>query len=365
MTPDRTLPGLSRRDCLHRMAALACGSAALPALSTLSGCAATRDVANATDAQPATPLSGVLRLWGHGQRDGGPALPLVEAWARGFVQRHPGVRVTHRLRGDNTAIGGLYTGAADLALMIRPPLAIEVDGYKPLIGNEPFAVPVATGGVASAAHAPAVVACVHPDNPLRQLSLAQLDALLSADRRRGHAPITRWADLGVQGPCRDQPVRVLLPDLASDTAQWLQHAVMAGGQKWAGTLHEMGSLDDPTAAAAPTGRRLMQALRDDPCALAITTTAHTEAPLRALALSADAGAPAVAPTPYSVAQRRYPLVRTLFLYARRPAGQGLEPLAAAFLRHVLGASGQADVAHDGRYLPLPPEMAGHTLERLA
>jgi ABC-type phosphate transport system substrate-binding protein len=54
---------------------------------------------------------------------------------------------------------------------------------------------VAGGAYDTPDKTPAIGVYVHRDNPLRNLSLPQLDALYSSDRLRGaSAPITRWGE---------------------------------------------------------------------------------------------------------------------------------------------------------------------------
>ena len=85
--------------------------------------------------QPQQQVSGLIRTWGHGSRQQDFIGALVRSWQDGFEKHQAGVRFEATLRGDATAIGGLYTGAADIALMERPPLAIELDGYQPIFAR--------------------------------------------------------------------------------------------------------------------------------------------------------------------------------------------------------------------------------------
>jgi phosphate transport system substrate-binding protein len=304
---------------------------------------------------PQSAVAGSIRIWGHGSRDRSPAGALVAAWARGFQRIHPAVRFEVTLRGDSTAIGGLYTGAADVALMERPPIAIELDGYKPIFGHDPFGVVIATGSLDRADHALAPVVFVHRRNPLTHLSLAQLDAVIGADRRRGHPPVATWGDLGVAGPLRDQPVEVLTYDIASELPQFLETAVMGGSQKWTGRLREFG--------ASP--RALMQALQDTPNALAIATWPDRTPQAKAIALAASPADPAVLPTRDTVAQRRYPLVRDLQVFVERTPGQPLRPVLHEFLSYLLSAPGQQAITRDGGYFALPAQDAQRGKESLA
>lgn len=318
---------------------------------------------NPTAYLPRQQVQGRIRIWGHGSREKDFIGPLVSSWTDAFRKHQPGVQFEVALRGDSTAIGGLYTGAADLALMERPPIAMELDGYRPIFGHDPFGVEIATGSLDLANHALAPVIFVHRSNPLQQLTLQQLDALIGADRKRGHPPIARWADLGVEGPCKDQPATVLMPDIESEIPQFLEEAVMGGSQKWTGRLREFG--DPSSRNGAATGAKIMAALNADPCAIAIATWPDAIPEAKAVALGTSASGPHVLPTRESIAQRRYPLARALRAYVDRTPGQAVAPALREFLAFVLSTEGQSLVARDGGYYPLPQDLAVHAKESFA
>jgi phosphate transport system substrate-binding protein len=57
-----------------------------------------------------------------------------------------------------------------------------------------------------------------------------------------------------------------------------------------------------------------------------------------------------------VANRSYPLTRTVYFYINRTPGKPVSPLVREFLRYILSREGQADVARQEIYLPLTPAM---------
>ena len=71
----------------------------------------------------------------------------------------------------------------------------------------------------------------------------------------------------------------------------------------------------------------------------------------ALALS-DAG-PFVDPSRESFQARTYPLVRNIYIYLNRAPGEAVPARFREFLRYILSAQGQAIVAEDSGFLPLP------------
>lgn len=330
-------------------------------LFTLGVLAAACLAAQGAAAQPADALSGVVRVWGHGSVRDDYVGPLLAALEQGFRARHPGVSFANTLRGDDTAIGGLYTGQADIALMERVPIAIELDAYQPIFKADPFGVSIATGSVAAPHHANPLAILVHPDNPLRELTLAQVDAVFGADRRRG-APAAAhlWGELGLTGAWAAQPIHVYIPPITHDDAQFFESAVMKGSQKWTGALREVG--DRKASAATEAAAGTAAAVARDRYGIALSSTRYADQGGRALAL-ADGGE-FIPPTPASVASRGYPLARKVSMFAVRAPDRPLAPAVKAFLQYVLGDEGQAAIARDGGYYPLAPETAQREKEKL-
>lgn len=61
----------------------------------------------------------VLRIWGPRVDEtlSNPLLAVLTKLEADYRQTHPGVTFIHHLKGNDSALGGLYVGAADLALM--------------------------------------------------------------------------------------------------------------------------------------------------------------------------------------------------------------------------------------------------------
>jgi phosphate transport system substrate-binding protein len=318
-------------------------------------------VAGAPEAptRPARQVAGPIRLWGHGRRDADVLGGLVASWQSGFHAIQPRATLVATLRGDATAIGGLYTGAADVALMERDPLPIELEGYLPVLGRPPLQLDIATGSLDRPDHAFAPVVFVHRDNPLARLTLAQLDAILGADRRRGGAAVKTWGDLGLGGAWKDKPITVYMFGLDQDVSRFLEKAVLGGSQKWTANLREF---DDAPGASA--GRRIVDALSHDPFGIAVSCACDSAPDVKPVALAVDSNAAFVPATRETVRSRAYPLARPVSMFVDRAPGQALAPKIAGFLAYVLGPQGQAAIARDGGYLPLPPDVALQQIERL-
>ncbi len=291
--------------------------------------------------------SHAVRVWGHGHPGRDDMGALVRAWEDGFHKAHPEFRETrfeNSLTGNASAIGGLYTGAAELALIDRPPLAIEVDAYQQGAGHDPTGVAVATGSLATLHRAPALAIVVAATNPMRAISLEQLDAVFSADHRRAAVRVNTWGELGLKGDWAHRPVHLYGFGINRVQSFLFEKAVMKGSQKWREGLHEVadGSEDAPAAIVAAVG--------NDSQGIGIASMDGVKGEgVRVLPVIGDTGE--AMPNEDNLGTGRYALGRTVYAYFNRDAKNGMDPAVKAFLEYVLSQQGQALVRRNG-YLPL-------------
>src|SRR6266849_3364748 len=99
-------------------------------------------------------ISGTIRSWGNDQMKA-----LMTRWEEGFMKHHPAVRFETTLHGTGTAIAGLYTGVADVALMGRSANSTENMAFEWVYRYKPFGIQVSTGSLAvpGKSYAPAVL----------------------------------------------------------------------------------------------------------------------------------------------------------------------------------------------------------------
>ena len=106
--------------------------------------------------------------------------------------------------------------------MSREMLPAEVEAFRRVRGVEPLAIKVAIDAVA---------VFVHPANPMGSLSLAQLDAIYSAERRcDGAAEAVRtWGQVGAGGPWAEQAIMAYGHRARSGTRMVFRRVALCGG----------------------------------------------------------------------------------------------------------------------------------------
>jgi phosphate transport system substrate-binding protein len=299
---------------------------------------------------------------------------LMARWEEGFRALQPGIRFSDRLKGTASAPFGLYEWVADLALMGRQIYPYEYYGVYRRSLLAPVEIAVATGSFDRPHESPALAVFVHRDNPLRQLTLPQLDRIFGAARTGGwqgldwHTEVARtdrddirtWGQLGLTGAWANRPIHVYgPPGIYPGGVSFFQTRVFGGADSWNEGLREF-----------PDRGAMMAALGADPDGIAYAGMDHATSAVRTLALAETAASPPVTLTRAHVADRSYPLTRTIYIYFAPdqpngdPADPKVDPKVREFLRYVLSRQGQEAVALDGNYLPLTAALAAAQQEKL-
>ncbi len=341
------------------------------ALLALAAGAAAADADPAALPPPYQPapqtLSGTIRIWGHGAFAGRQDFieTLVRSWEAGFQRHYPQVQFENHLSGTAAAIGSLYTGVGDLALMGREIWPNEVAGFEEVYHYPPTGLDVVTGSLDVRNHGYAIVIFVHKDNSLRKLTLAQLDAVFSASHRRAGKAALTWGDLGLVGEWKDKPVHPYGLSISRGFAEYFEDAVFGGSRLWNPEMREFADQAGSKGGGIDGGQALVDALAVDPLGIGYAGLLYHNSDVRPLALAQDERGPYVEPTRQTVLDHSYPLTRKITMFLNRAPGQPVEPRLTEFLRYILSREGQEAVLRDGGgYLPMPAPLAAGELQKL-
>jgi phosphate transport system substrate-binding protein len=268
---------------------------------------------------------------------------LVALWAEGFKKSYPGIREGIEGKGSASAPPALTEGTCSFAPMSRDWKDSEVDSFKQKHGYPPTVVPVAIDMLA---------VFVHKDNPLKELTLQQVDSIFSKNRNGGlKTEIRTWGDLGLEGEWKDRAISLYGRNATSGTYGYFkENALFKGDFK-------------PTVKEQPGSSAVVQAVASDRFGIGYSGIGYRSADVRALAIAPQDGKPAVAPEPPAAYSGEYPLARFLYMTVNHKPGGRLDPLRREFLRYVLSGSGQADVVKDG-YLPITAAVARRAVDGL-
>lgn len=266
---------------------------------------------------------------------------LMALWAEGFRSFYPNVQIEIEGKGSSTAPPALVAGAAQFGPMSREMKAKEVDEFEARFGYKPTALPTAIDMLA---------VYVHRDNPIKGLTLQQVDAIFSKTRRGGHLHDVRtWGQVGLTGAWASRPISLYGRNSASGTYGYFkEHALFGGDYK-------------DEVKEQPGSSSVVQGVAGDLYAIGYSGIGYKTADVRAVPLAQDAQSPLVEATPENAYTGEYPLARLLYVYVNHKPSSQLDPLRREFVRYIFSKQGQEDVIKDG-YYPVPAAMARDALQ---
>ena len=293
-----------------------------------------------------------IRIWGHGALGHDYIESLMIKWEAGFRKTHPGVQFDNELHGTASAIGSLYTGTGEIAIMGREIWPVEVDAFEDVHHYPPLGIDIVTGSLDIRNKDFALVVFVNRANPLARLSLPQIAKLFGAERR----PPATWGELGLTGDWAARPIRLYGFEIHRGFGYYLEQRVMNGSTKWNPALVELGDVKKADGSLLDAGQRIVDAIGADPDAIGYSSLLYKNPEIRALPIG-PSGGPFLLPTHETIANHTYALTRSITAYIDRAPGKPADPRVDAFLRYVLSPEGQQAVIEDGGYTALPPAVA--------
>lgn len=255
---------------------------------------------------------------------------LMTYWAEGFKAKYPNVNIQIEGKGSSTAPPALIEGTAQLGPMSREMKPTEIDAFEKKYGYKPTAVKVAID---------AIGIFVNKDNPIKGLTLQQVDAIFSSTYKRGGKPIGTWGDLGLTGPWQSKAISVYGRNSASGTYGYFKEIALSGGDY------------KPTVKEQPGSSSVVQGVTSDLGGIGYSGIGYKTSGVKAVPIITEAGIP-FEPTLENSLSKKYPLARFLMVYVNKKPTEPTDKLTAEFLKFALSKEGQEIVLKDG-YFPLP------------
>ncbi|MCZ7645248.1 MAG: phosphate ABC transporter substrate-binding protein [Planctomycetota bacterium] len=268
---------------------------------------------------------------------------LMALWAEKFKSFYPNVNIQIEGKGSTTAPPALIEGTAQLGPMSRPMKSSESDAFEKKYGYKPSVARVAVDALA---------VFVNKDNPVKGLSLTQVDAVFGKTLKRGHASdIATWGQVGLEGDWKERPISLYGRNSASGTYGFFkEHALSKGDFKDA-------VKEQPGSAA------VVQGITVDKFAIGYSGIGYATAGVRAVPLCNKDGEAFVEANADNCYSGKYPLGRFLYIYYNKAPGKPLDPLIKEFFKMVLAKDGQEVVVKDG-YYPLTKKLTEDDLKKL-
>ena len=267
---------------------------------------------------------------------------LMTLWAESYKQSYPNVNIQIQAAGSSTAPPALTEGTANLGPMSRAMKDSEIQAFEQKYGYKPTAVPVAIDALA---------VFVHKDNPIKQLTMQQVDAIFSSTRLCGEAKdLKTWGDIGLTGEWASKPVQLFGRNSVSGTYGYFKEEALCKGDFKSNVNEQPGSAS------------VVQSISSTLNAIGYSGIGYRTASVRAVPLVNKKGEVEEA-NETNALSGKYPLARFFYIYVNKAPNKPLSPLDAEFMKLILSKQGQEVVVKDG-YIPLPAKVVEKTRKEL-
>ena len=266
---------------------------------------------------------------------------LMTLWAEDYKKLYPSVNIQIQAAGSSTAPPALTEGTANLGPMSRKMKDNELQAFEEKHGYKPTAIPVAVDALA---------VFVHKDNPIKSLTMQQVDGIFSSTRLCGGSNVKTWGDLGLSGEWAEKPVQMFGRNSVSGTYGYFKEEGLCKGDF------------KPNVNEQPGSASVVQSISSTVNAIGYSGIGYKTASVRAVPLVDKQGNAEEANEANALAGK-YPLSRFLYVYVNKAPNKPLAPLEAEFVKMVLSKQGQEVVVKDG-YIPVPAKVAEKTLKDL-
>ena len=268
---------------------------------------------------------------------------LMALWLEGFRKYYPNVNVQIEGKGSSTAPPALIEGTAQFGPMSRAMKATEVDKFENAFGFPPTQLRTALDALA---------VFVNKDNPVEGLTLKQVDAIFSKNRRRGNPEdITRWGEAGWTGTDATAMISMYGRNSASGTYGFFKKNALAKGDYKDEVKEQPGSAS------------VVQGVAEDRYGIGYSGIGYRTSDVRVVPLADNPTDGFKDASMENVLDGTYPLGRFLYLYINKTPGKPLDPMVREFCRYIFSKEGQAIVIKDG-YMPVPFEVVEEELAKL-
>lgn len=252
----------------------------------LSGCQASGRTSDGTSGEPASAYI---------QNKGSDTIVnLALAWAERYQQEFPEIRISVTGGGSGTGIASLINGTVDIANASRAIKQEEIDQAKKN-GVDPVEHVIARDAIA---------VIVHPDNPVKELTLSQVSRIFRGE-------INNWKELGGE----DRPIVRVSRETNSGTHVYFLESVIRLGEKDNKEIFAADTL------LLPSSEGIISEVSDNPNAIGYDGLGYVTPTVKVLGIAGQMGDPYVLPSAETVNTGTYPIARDLYMYTKKDPSQ--------------------------------------------
>lgn len=252
---------------------------------------------------------------------------VAAVWIASFQQIYPQAKIAVEVNGSRAAVEDVKSGKSHIGLLSRRVREDEVQQFHKKFGYAPTVLTPCLERTAI---------FVHKDNPIKGLTVDQLDSIFSNECKRGaEKSCGYWGGMGLTGKWRD--TKIIANGRTKDTGSqvFIQEAVLLGAEM------------RPDLVTHPTNIELVKSIAKTPGAIGFAGLSYATPEVRAVPLSFAEGHPFVAIDSPEADRGHYPLVRRLQLVVKHDPQRELPLVEREFIKYVFSKQGQEDVVKAG------------------
>ncbi len=250
-------------------------------------------------------------------------------WSKAFMALYPDVRIEVKGEGSVTAPPALVDGTAQFGPMSRPMSNEEVQAFSDKYGYKPAHFRAAVDALA---------VYVNKDNPIRCLTVQQVNRMFSLNRRSGFGgDISTWGEVGLTGGWETKPIVFYGRNTISGTYGFFKETALYDGDFKPNVRQQSGS------------EEVVQHVADDKYAIGYSGIGYKTAGVRAVSLALSDGGECYDTSAQTTYAGKYPFARYLYVYLNKKPNESLEPLRAEFIRYIQSRDGQRETELGGFY----------------
>ncbi len=280
--------------------------------------------------QPLQELKGDLNL--KGSDTVGKA---AELWVKSFQDLYPHINIQLSQKGSGDGAKAIIDGVADVGNMSRNMKRKEIKTFEKKYGYKPTAIRVGIDAVAVA---------VNKDNPINQLTIAQIDSIFSSTHKCKGQSLSTWGEVGVSGELASQQPNLKIRNPNSGTRAFFTKKALCKGTFKTKADEYVDTFE------------LMQKISQDISAVGFGGLSTIHYGVKPIAIAKEEGKTFFLPTKDNAASGKYPLSRYLFMYVNKVPGQNTSPALAEFLKFVTSKQGQ-DLVEQAGYVSINDKIA--------
>ncbi|VAW97360.1 Phosphate ABC transporter, periplasmic phosphate-binding protein PstS (TC 3.A.1.7.1) [hydrothermal vent metagenome] len=268
---------------------------------------------------------------------------LMTLWAEDFKRNYPNVNIQIQAAGSSTAPPALTESTSNLGPMSRKMKSKEIASFEKRYGYKPTAIAVAIDALA---------VYVNKDNPIKGMSIPQVDAIFSATRKCGNnSDIKKWGGLDLTGTWKNKSIQIFGRNSVSGTYGYFKKKALCKGD-YKNNVNEQ-----------PGSASVVQSVTASLNGIGYSGIGYKTSGVKAVPLSKKSGQKFITASSENAINGSYPLARFLYVYVNKKPNKPLAPLEREFIKLVMSKQGQQVVIKDG-YIPLPFKVIQKQLNKL-